>query len=365
MNEITRVRIDFKDFHLNNMHTYTNQVDWAVYSTKEPPPFITKEAEESLVKHKTVSPLFGYGKPKDGKASFASYYGAACFYAIVTGTSKCSANRIAFYPRFQEANKNWANRFLNLCKIYKFLPEYIEDDLLDGSKRVVLDLTDLSISQTYLYLCIARYPQEFPYVAYCTVELVDKYGLNFLLAFSAAHYLFNVGNGHSLQEGYSNSPYYSSKTVEALRKTEVDILHAAAWKKYLDNPLKYDKRKIIGAQSLPGFNLQQIIRNVAGEIGGSTNAISELYYDSKINQGHLFRVLAPRSPATLQIVSTIVFFECLFDEDVIAAVMADSIEETREKMKIFRNKNIIYVDEPQREEKVKKPRKPRIRKAVV
>ena len=201
------------------------------------------------------------------------------------------------------------------------LPEYVDENAISDSKlesdkpdnlyedigttiaqgAIVLDITDITVAQTYLYLSTFRLIREDPGVPTCTIHLVDDCGMNFYAAYVYATKVAMGCTGHhiiSLQRTYG-SRY--DKELRAPLGLMIGI------HRFVDEPKKYDKRTLFSTNY--GFECN-------ATIGKISNIETELS------------------------------FQELFDEDVIEAVMAKTDKESQKYLDTYLEKkdHIVYTE---------------------
>jgi len=338
-------------------------VDWAVFRSEESLPFVPENTKKDLVSGKTAAWFHDtYHRTKImGDVDSLVYCNSACFYQIPETIHKMKANRVVFRIKlpnnsiimlWNSENKkydiretkaqntflNRSNDFLNLAKRHKLIPDYVPNSpiMADNTSLIVLDVSNYTPAQLYLYLCTARYVQEYPMTVWTTLDLVEKYGMNFYLAFTLAHLTRSTSLGHCVFE--ISGPYGAVYNETNIDNVIVDVSHSMALAKFARDPHKYGSGLVTSPKSGTSFNLQITFRNIAAEIfktAYSSRSFSEYTY----------------------VKAAEVRTQDLFDEDVVAAIMAESNEESKKHFDNFKKKNITYVQEIPKTKSIKPVKK--------
>jgi len=352
----------------------SSYVDWAAFCSEEPPPFVPEKVMKDLKNGKTSEWFNSYSKNKvKDEDDHMTYCGSACFYSVPEGVRRIKANRVVYRIKVsdQRSISLWnettlkhdqkqaqpfilvisqANNFLNLCREYKLLPNYIPNSPIekDGTGLLVLDTAVYTLAQMYMYLCAARYVQEYPMCAWTAAELAKKYGMNFYLALAWAHSTRAVSMGHTLLE--LSGAYGKNIDKNGINEVSIDISHAIALAKFAKNPHKYHSGLVTDPKSGVAFGFQLHLRDIASKVFGVS--VSGRPCDS-----------------CSYVKDAVVKTQDLFDEDIVAAVMAETDAESKKHFDAFKKKQITYVDEIKRgpvviaKKKVGRPRKIKIMEA--
>lgn len=327
----------------------TSYVDWAAFCSEEPPPFVPEKVIKDLKNGKTSEWFHSYNKNKvKDENDHMTYCGSACFYSVPEGVHRIKANRMVYrikvadqrsIPLWNKTTLKYdqkqvqllvisqANNFLNLCKEYKLLPDYIPDSPIekDGTGLIVLDISDYTLAQIYMYLCAARYVQEYPMCSWTAAEIAKKYGMNFYLALAWAHSTRAVSMGHTLLE-LSGASYGKNIDKNGINEVSLDVSHAVALAKFAKDPHKYHSGLVTDPKAGSVFGFQLHLRNIASKVFGVS--VSGRPYDS-----------------CTYVKDAVIKTQDFFDEDIVAAVMADTNEESKKHFDAFKKKKITYVDE--------------------
>jgi len=156
-------------------------------------------------------------------------------------------------------------KWLALAKEHKLLPEYInENSFINGkppSKTAkatfILDLTDLTASMLYIYLSTIRNIREDPGLPKAVLYLVDKFDMNFYLAYvfassivisSTGHHILNTQRAYGTFKQRASDMYgstYEPLTSPQINKTiETSIGTAIGIQRLVNDPNKYDKSNV-------------------------------------------------------------------------------------------------------------------------
>ena len=137
--------------------------------------------------------------------------------------------------------------YVDLCVKYKTLPDCIKLENIKLNKYVIkLDDKNLTPSLLYIYLCSLRMIQECPIFVKDMVNLVHKHNISFYLAWGIASKLGTSNTAH-------NVAYFGSTggiTPKDISRIFVNIKKCRGLMKYLQNPCKYDTKKICNKTSI-------------------------------------------------------------------------------------------------------------------
>jgi len=166
-----------------------------------------------------------------------------CFASLRTNVKK-GDNRIMYFVQKQCMPEPLSMikriTWIKMAVKNKLLPEYILDQNLEGD-RFVIKLDDISPSLLYVYLSTIRNVQENPRFVKNVVTLVKTYKMDYVSAFVTAS-KFNLGNSwHSIiGEGKS---YGSGTSSNINNMKNISISLIICLKRYIEDPIKHDKRK--------------------------------------------------------------------------------------------------------------------------
>jgi hypothetical protein len=115
--------------------------------------------------------------------------------------NKVCANRLLYKVSFTKPNSNLTKteirKWAALCKKEFLLPGYAEKHFVkDGN--LVIRLENLDINTLYIYLSMARYCEDEPYIIKTTLYFVEELGMRFLPALTLALACTGYGMGHAI-----------------------------------------------------------------------------------------------------------------------------------------------------------------------
>lgn len=148
-----------------------------------------------------------------------------------------------------------ALHWLELCKIYKLLPDYIEPKkcvkpVIEKESRIdlftcsfVLDL-DENQSTIYMYLDTFRHLKEDPGFVKAILYMHDECKMDFYIAYVLSSHLNIVGTGHHTLP-ITNSVYSYNKPVPITMKDSLNLRVVRAFYKFLFDPTSYKDTKFL------------------------------------------------------------------------------------------------------------------------
>ena len=144
-------------------------------------------------------------------------------------------------PRLSENEKR---KWVVLLKEHGLLPEYFKQTWIKKNKYVIkLNSENISISLLYAYLSGPRYVRDDPSFVR-SVLIMMKHGVNFYLAFVFASKLHIHNSGHHIMAVPGFPGLSSCKDPKAVLNTTFDVRHAIGLKRYIEDPMKWDKRSV-------------------------------------------------------------------------------------------------------------------------
>jgi hypothetical protein len=154
--------------------------------------------------------------------------------------------------------------FVKISRKHGLLPSYVKYEWIGKEKmKLVLDITDLSPSLLYAYLCNFRYIREDPGFVRAVVYLINDKKMDFHIAYALCHRICLTFSAHTVLDYISQ---YMEETDP--NKIEIDVKYMAAIYRYLKDPKKYDKRSVYDGGS---FDCQDSIER-ACKVPGSVDA---------------------------------------------------------------------------------------------
>lgn len=246
----------------------TYKVTYAVYHNPTP---AEKGGELDTLKSITTK---GY-KPdtSSNTACFASLPGM-----LATGKNgKTPPNRIIYYAdssHHQNADTHLSQlairQYVRLCVDHKLLPRYAAKHLW-RAHYLILRPENLSLSKIYLYLTMARYISEAPFVAKTALYFSSK-GVDFYLAMLMAVATCGNNSGHSVlpvSKGFDGS--YGAKDFD-INKQTFKIDYARQLHRFVEKPIP-DGSKVKNAETgRQYFKLHTDLSQVAVDTGERVHA---------------------------------------------------------------------------------------------
>jgi len=145
--------------------------------------------------------------------------------------------------------------FIKISRKHQLLPDYVKYDWIgeNGVSRIVLDISDMSPSLLYAYLCHFRYIREDPGFVRALVYLVNTKKMDFYIAYALAHRVCLAWGGHTVLDYLISYPDTNDPNSMSL-----NLRFAAGTYRYFNDPKKYDDRVITQGGN---FNCQSTIRS--------------------------------------------------------------------------------------------------------
>ncbi|KKN45503.1 hypothetical protein LCGC14_0682520 [marine sediment metagenome] len=186
-------------------------------------------------------------------------------------------------------------RWIQLAEEHKMLPDYIDENLIEmfefpiklgngnysynehnavGKGTAVLDLTDLTQAQLYLYLSMLRVLREDPGLVRVAIYLTDKCKMNFYAAYVfASRIAISTTEHHTITvfRKYNEVPrlinpktgrYKKTKTkLSNIEAATTDISWMIGLQRFATNPKKHDKN--LAHQCTSSFLCSSIIGKIS------------------------------------------------------------------------------------------------------
>jgi len=187
-------------------------------------------------------------------------------------------------------------RWIQLAKEYKLLPDYVDENLIEmfdtpikvggkekytcyahnaaGKGTVVLDLTDLTQAQLYLYISTVRNLREDPGFVRAALYFTDRCKMNFYAAYVFASCVAMNTTGHHTIEAYR--PYGAIKQeigektdiykAARTKLSDIEALTAnVSWmislQRFTKNPKKHDEHSVY--QCMHNFRCSSTINKIS------------------------------------------------------------------------------------------------------
>lgn len=178
--------------------------------------------------------------------------------------------------------------WLDICIKNKMLPKYVGKENVK-EKALVVDTSDEKINPSllYVYLSSFRFMSEDARFVKATIIMSQKYKIPFLLAWLFASKAHIHNTGHSFT--YIGRMY--GQSVDNFAKSSIPMKSLMGLKRYLDNPGKYDKRKMYDFGS---FNANDTVENAGKEFKSPEKVITM----KDIENEKLIKILKARTEKT-------------------------------------------------------------------
>lgn len=216
--------------------------------------------------------------PKDPEKEFkATKRTGVCFSGLISNIRREKCNRIYYHMTQTKDAKDLLSdgeglAWVELVRKHGMLPKHIEPAQAVENGIIVLDLTDYTPSQLYIYLSIFRYLREEPVFVKAMVYLAVEKGMDFYAAFLLASKKCIQYSGHHVIYTYRN--YY--RDVSDLEQTEIPLNTIIGLRRFVQDPAEYDKRKVCKKSDDGGygsFKCNDSIRKVENSWQGLTHGL--------------------------------------------------------------------------------------------
>lgn len=189
---------------------------------------------------------------------------AACFSGLVDAIKYVkNPNRLVYFLNKSEITSNLnmteISNYIKLCKKYQILPKYINKYMIENYCPII-KYEEPNKSLLYIYLCALRMLQEYPAFPKVLVLLVNKYKLDFHVAWEVASMYYVSNTGHNFVSYYST--YYNKLNLSDLF---ISIRWICGFKKYMIDPDKYDKNRFVNISTnshSAAFNASYLINGL-------------------------------------------------------------------------------------------------------
>jgi hypothetical protein len=254
IDSIDKEIVNFEYVHTSNQAEYYLYYDTRKHVRRG---FVSKDPENEINYFRKKSACFRevlgivYDKKKHGP-------GVNRICVIVRNHDERANPNLTFGER-----KAW----IKLAIKNKLLPEYISTKSIKKdpigqekvSVKVVLDISDISIAQLYIYLSTLRYIREDPGFVKSVVYLVNETGLDFYAAFVFASASTITYEGHHII--YNATRAYGNRDND-FRKVKFHLAHAIGIHDFVNNVSKYDSRKVQNVDRNSSWCCASTINNI-------------------------------------------------------------------------------------------------------
>ena len=266
-------KIDVEKVSPKYKHTVNHHVDYYLYNTKK------KDIE----------------MPEDTPGKHCT---GVCFSGLIRyyRGEEPRPNRLLYVMKDDKNNLQLTleekRDFVKLSHKYSLLPKYFKYEWVGEDKvsRIVLDITDISPSLLYAYLCNFRYIREDPGFVRALVYLVNTRKMDFYVAYILASKVCLSHGGHTVVRPIRN---YMEK-VSNPNNIKLSVARMAGVHRYFNDPKKYDKRSLEGADNWAAFNCQTSIEKactVSSEIDSSKAFSAKLAEAIRLSNAKLEKAL--------------------------------------------------------------------------
>ncbi len=133
-------------------------------------------------------------------------------------------------------------KWIDIAIANNALPKYIKNsDIIENRYLFKLDDKNLTPSLLYIYLTTIRVMNEEPGFVRNMITLIEKYKMDYSLAWVFASKISHTNSGHNIIPISRNGAIVPSNVDDV---KGVQLRYAMALKGYLSNPRKYDTRSI-------------------------------------------------------------------------------------------------------------------------
>jgi hypothetical protein len=139
---------------------------------------------------------------------------------------------------------NEIERWIDLCIEARALPDYIKKESDVKHNRYIIKLEPrLTPSVLYIHLTCLRFIQEVPIFVHNILQLIDKYNMNFYLAWLVSSRMSIHNSWHNIVPYTIDYGSSISKILDG-KKNIFNVFLARGLKNLLLNPSKFDDRSI-------------------------------------------------------------------------------------------------------------------------
>lgn len=222
---------------------------------------------------------------RSGEDGIVKHGSTICFAHLLSECRKNKKSDMLVYSLYNGSialTGAEAEEWLDICVKAKALPDYIKEiSDIEGNRYILKIDTELNISILYIYLTCIRWIQEAPTFVKNMLKLVNKYNINFYIAWLIASKM-SIGNTWHNIVSYGSD--YGQTISSLFKESTYDVAVACGIKNLLLNPSKFGSKHCLGSAKNYDFEASEGVNKAKPKLKGKTTLNIKQVTDDELNK---------------------------------------------------------------------------------